>query len=596
MLALVIVLVAPARAAELRIGLIGNPNHVPEWTDEQVRALKAAGFNAVQLNVAWGARPQDEPLNLNDVVAPPGEAPGEAVARRAAELRKRVDLARRHGLRTIFHFGSPFMWRNPETGEVKRQSPEAFRGVWFDSADPRVVSYETSLLRAFVEQFGDVDDVLVYTYDQDAWQASQFSTSPLSRGVPLHERLPKYLATLHEVWTKRGGATTRADAGAVGGAAGGAGGSGGANSGGRGGAAGAHTFWWEPWELSAGQIYKIIPQLPTEQFGLIIHNNIAEVQIGKPVDLWYRTTARLCRDRGIPVVGEGYFSSQTEEVQALGIPCPRLVDEQIAAMRAVPGVVGLKEYFGVLPLRPDLNLAMFTARVHDPAATTDQLLDRITARFGDRQGDAKVACEELAKAMQMMPFEASWFVRLLSKSSIDHGWAGATIRGQMADTPSWNSTRAAMFMKTDDREPHPDMLEDVGLRCEIAAAHLAAAERVLPNLVERSSGADRAMFEALAKDVDHFRRVATSYALHLRETVVARILREDFAARRPMNERLVAEMKRLLAADVENQRGEGRVVQMRDAFDADPRKFVNEHLVPTEKTVLEKGHFTLTTR
>src|SRR4051812_37999507 len=52
----------------LRVALLGNPNTVPEWTDEQVTALKDAGFNAVQLNVAWGSRPQNEPLNLNDVV------------------------------------------------------------------------------------------------------------------------------------------------------------------------------------------------------------------------------------------------------------------------------------------------------------------------------------------------------------------------------------------------------------------------------------------------------------------------------------------------------------------------------------------------
>ncbi len=52
--------------------------------------------------------------------------------------------------------------------------------------------------------------------------------------------------------------------------------------------------------VSAGQIYKIIPQLPTDHFALMIHNNIAEAEINKPVDLWYRTVAHLCRERQIP--------------------------------------------------------------------------------------------------------------------------------------------------------------------------------------------------------------------------------------------------------------------------------------------------------
>jgi len=519
----------------------------------------------VQLNVAWGSRPANEPLNLNDVVGLPGETLDPVVAERQPELGKRIDLAKKHNLRTIFHFGSPFMWRNPDTGEIKRHKGDAFAGnpPWFDVGNPKVVAYETGLLKQFVEKFGDVDDILVYTYDQDAWQASQFMSNGAERGVPLHERLPKYLATLHEIWSTRPG---------------------------------NHTMWWEPWELSAGQIYKIVPQLPTKNFGLSIHNNIAEAQIGKPVDLWYRTVTKLCRERGIPVIGEGYFCAETEEVQSLAIPCPRLVDEEYQAMTAVNGIVGVKEYFGVLPLAADLNRTMFTARLKHPEATTAQLLDGITARFGPHQADVRKICDELADAMQIMPFEATWHLRLISKANIDHGWQGATITGNMADTPSWNSTRHAMFMQCDDRQPHPDMLEDVQLRCELAADHMAAAEKVLPGLIEASGNDDRAMFGRLAKDLDHFRRVAMSFSLHLRETQVAMILRGDLEAKKPMTPRCVEEMKKLLDADVENQRGKGRVVQMRDAFAVDPEKFVREKLVPTEKTTHERGVFSITTR
>ena len=53
-------------------------------------------------------------------------------------------------------------------------------------------------------------------------------------------------------------------------------------------------MWWEPWELSAGEVYAILPKLPRASFGLIIHANIAEAQLALPVDGWFRLTARLC--------------------------------------------------------------------------------------------------------------------------------------------------------------------------------------------------------------------------------------------------------------------------------------------------------------
>jgi hypothetical protein len=224
------------------------------------------------------------------------------------------------------------------------------------------------------------------------------------------------------------------------------------------------------------------------------------------------------------------------------------------------------------------------------------LLDRISKRFGKEQPQVKQMSEEMSEAMRYFPFEATWFMRLISKSSIDHGWTGATIRGQMADTPDWNSSRHALFMKCDDRQPHPDMLEDVQLRCEMSADHMRAAQVLLPGLVADSNGTDRETFQTLQKDLDHFQRVATSYALHLRETNVAMMLRNDATAGRPLTQRLVDEMKQLLANDVKNQSGQGRVVEMQKAFDTDPAAFVKEHLVPTEKTVLEKGIFTATTR
>lgn len=547
---------------DYKIAIVGNPVTAVEWNETNLKRLKDAGFDTLQMNVAWGSRPHREALNLNDVVALANEAMDPEVARRNKELHERLALAKRLGFRTLFHFGSPFMWRNPETGEILRGKPDAFREPFFDTLNPKLVEYENGLLQQLVAQFPDLDDILIYTYDQDAWQASQFSDAKFSRGTPLHERLPVYLKKLHETFT-----ANRA----------------------------RHRMWWEPWELSAGQIYKIIPQLPVENFGMIIHCNIAEAQIAKPVDLWYRQTARLCAQRKIPVIGEAAFCDVTEETQDWAIPCPRLVDEQFLAMTAVPGIVGIKEYFGV-PLAPrDLNFEIFSARLRGATGPTDELIAQITHRFGSQETTVKDLLKQLADGIQMYPWEGAWQFRLTSHASTDHGWSAAYIHGQMADTPSWNSTRHAMFMVTDDRQQHPDLLEDIQLRCQIAADHFASGSQLAARLAKTAAGEDADYFAKLAKESDGFARVARSFALHLRETNVAWLLRGDLENHRPLQASLVEEMKKLLAADAENQHNQGRVVEMKRLFDEKPEQFLRTKLLPA-KTTLEKGQFTVTTR
>ena len=80
-----------------RIAVLGFPDsseryhaHAPApWSPASLKQLRELGFNAVQLNLAWGARPDDEPLNLEDVV--------ELDAAEAAELPQPVPLNCRPG-------------------------------------------------------------------------------------------------------------------------------------------------------------------------------------------------------------------------------------------------------------------------------------------------------------------------------------------------------------------------------------------------------------------------------------------------------------------------------------------------------------------
>lgn len=154
--------------ASVFLGCPAKPDE--PWTAETLGRLADLGFNAIQLNIAWGCRPGDEPLNLEDVVdypAPPaagtsrlpprsGCEPAQ-IERRRADLRDRIDLCRRIGLRTLFHFGAPYNMH----ARFGDSPPNCL-------SDPALRSYYAKLLELFCEQFPGVDDLLLYTYDQDA--------------------------------------------------------------------------------------------------------------------------------------------------------------------------------------------------------------------------------------------------------------------------------------------------------------------------------------------------------------------------------------------------------------------------------------------
>ena len=80
---------AIAPIPELRVAILGDPDNKIEWTDSSLEALKKIGFNAIQLNIAWGNHVHGEPLNLIDVVTVPGEAGQSGTANWQAEIQHR---------------------------------------------------------------------------------------------------------------------------------------------------------------------------------------------------------------------------------------------------------------------------------------------------------------------------------------------------------------------------------------------------------------------------------------------------------------------------------------------------------------------------
>ena len=534
-----------------RIAIVGNPI-VPDtrFDDSQMEALQKLGFNTIQLNIAWGSRPPGEPLNIEDILSLAGDETAEMLARRE-ELKRRALQCKRFGFRTIFHFGAPHvkgLYDLLASGFEKDQAVEAC------IEKPEVVALYGALAERLAVACPEIDDILVYTYDQEAWLCSEFSSCPRCKGKPLHERLPRFLHGLCDAWAKH-----RPEG----------------------------MMWWEPWEISAGQIYAILPNAPRQHFGLMLHSNIAEVQMTRPVDVWFRNTVHMATQLGLPVAGELFLSSANEEVGPLQhVVAPRLIWEQINTLVSVPDISGVKEYFGTRPDSNDPNLAMAGLVFNDPQIPLPVALEKLALPFGEAKQHVLAAWQAAADGLKLFPWDVSWRMRGIDRQRVWHGWEAFTIRGHVADSPSWLSTRRSLFMTTENEELHPWFLEDFALRCDAAADRfeqaVACYDRALPLLAE-SPANDVALWR---DDVITLKQTTRAYALHTHETLVAGHLRDALQSQHELPSQLVEKMRGLLERDARNQADAvsqqspaPSAEQMLSAFNQDPAQWVQKHLL-----------------
>jgi hypothetical protein len=570
---------------DYKVGFLGNPSSsvpfemtVPvPWTTDTVGQLKDLGFNTVQINVAWGPRPADEVLNIEDLVqlSPEQERqypqvvqlrskPGaDARETRRAELRRRIALCQQAGLRTLFHFGAPY-------------NAHASHGDGPPNCimDDKVTRRYELLLEAFARDFPGVDDLLVYTYDQDAWLCSEFGPCPRCLGIPLHERLVPFLNHLTARWSTL-------------------------HPHGR--------LWWEPWELSAGQALACTEKIDPHNFGLSLHCNIAEVIGTMPVDRWLKNNAALAQKRSIPVIVEYWLGGPSEELETyFHLAHPLVTLRGLKTIASVPGVVGVKEYYGLNPTVEDPNLRMTGLFFRNPVISELDALKALAQPYGAASSDLIKFWQLTSEGMELFPWETTWFIREPSRSRTDHSLSAAMLRGQQCHTPSWESSRHAIFMKTDNNQPDPWMLEDVQLRCQLAANRWAAAlenAKQFKHSVPPSLSND---FDKNLVDLAGLRRRAMTYALHLRETNLAMILRKAAALKLPRPQKTVDELLASLHTDLENYRAELAVAgrenehwpEMQQAIDLlkkNPEAFLQSFL-KEDPDRTSKGVWSITSR
>lgn len=546
-----------------RVGFLGCPVQpdVP-WTRENLKKLTDLGFNVIQLNIAWGSRPGDEPLNLEDVVDVAGLAdctPGlplrsgatpAQIAQRRANLRDRIALCRELGLRTLFHFGAPYNM-HCRFGD---SPPNCL-------CDPAVIARHVRLLEAFARQFPGVDDLLVYTYDQDAWLCSEFGECPRCRGVPLHTRVSAFVNGLAETWRRLSP---------------------------------AGRLWWEPWELSAGQSLKAIAQLDAGRTGLMLHANTAEVMATLPVDRWLRNAAHLAQEAGLPVIVEYFLGGPTEEVEPFQhLPWPLTTLRGLKAIAAL-GVAGIKEYYGLVPTAEDPNLRLTGLFLNGGAVDEAEALQRLAQPYGAAAVDMAAFWRATSAAMELFPWATSWYIREIGRCDPCHSMEAAFIRGQQAHTPSWESSRHGIFMKTDNVTPDPWMLEDVQLQCELASERLAEALRLGGLLRSRIPALLCPDFDRACRDIAEWNRRVLSYVYHTRETNLATILRHCLAVQQPVPERVISELRAVLEADRRNQGVDEPCAAALALLAADPRAFADRYFMPAVDPRASKGGFSVT--
>ncbi len=253
-----------------------------------------------------------------------------------------------------------------------------------------------------------------------------------------------------------------------------------------------------------------------------------------------------------------FLSSANEEVEPFHrLPVPLVTVRQLRALERTDGIVGVKEYYGLVPDPYDVNLNAAAAYFANSGVTDDEVLVQIARAFGSAAPWLPEVWRLRPPPTRSIPGTPPWFTRELGRSEPLHELSEAILRGQQSsatewDTPAWRSTRGSIFMRTNNKiKEHPWLLEDVGLRFRLAGDLMRRALEIFDTeFVDDGSPMAVELGRQHNDDIVGFITRTTALSSHIRESALAAMLRDQ---RRP---ELVTELRALLVADLENQRRE----------------------------------------
>ena len=552
------------QSLQYKVGILGAPSSPNvEWNDKNMELMKEFGFNTMQLNIAWGYRPADNALNLEDVIPVPVEFrlpvdndstlnqnnggskrylhSKERIAKRATELKHRIAMCKKYGMRTIFHFGAPY---------VVYPAVEPLSQC---ISDPQTIKRYIKLIDIFHKEFPGVDDLLMYTYDQNAWLCSEDGPCERCSAVPLDKRVSNFVNVLAQTWKKL-------------------------NPDGR--------LWWEPWEISAGQTYSAIEKLDANSVGLSIHSSITEVQIATPADRWFRNVLTLANERKIPVLGEVWLGTATEEIEPyIYLPSPLTTLRALRAMNNAGKLAGIKEYYGNIPDREDPNLRMATIFFQKPEITDVKALELLAEPYKNASEKIQQYWKYSSEVIEMYPWDITWFSREVGRSDPQHLLTEATLKGASWVTPSWLSNRRAAFMRTvETDQPHFWMLEDAQLRFEATARKVDQALVSAADARKDIPTKYLAEFDMGVKELIGFKQRCLAYTYHIRETNICKIMRRSLEKTGKVNEANLTELKTILLKDQQNQGSGNLLTPAIELLDKDLRGFLKRYFNTLEST------------
>ena len=553
----------PAQRVDYKVGFLGAPSFPKvDWNDANMQHMKNLGFNVMQLNIAWGSRPNDEPLNLEDLVALPqpfSVTPGdidrkksrtpERIAERTAKVQQRIAISRKFGFGTMFHFGAPNVLYPPLEPDVRLDQC---------ISDEATTARYVALIKAFHAKFPGVDDLLCYTYDQHAWLCSEAGSCPRCHGVPLHDRVTKFVNAMARTWRELNP---------------------------------KGILFWEPWELSAGETYRCIDLLDASCVGLSLHSSIAEVQIAFPADRWFKNVLTKAQDRNMPVIGELWTGSLTEEMEPFTyIATPVATLRALRAVNNAGKLKGIKEYYGNVPDKEDPNLRVTGLFFKNPGISDDAALTKLAKPYGKTSATVALYWKLASEAVELYPWDVSWLARTIGKVDPVHLLSAATIKGASWQTPGWQSSRRTAFLRTDQTEP-PNFWtrENTQLCLEQAASKMEQAIKVAKSVEDKVPLAYQDTFRKSIFELSAFRKTALSFAYHLRETNLADLIRGATKPGLTVNPQNVTELRVLLVKDQQNMGVAEPIKTALAMFDADFTKFLATYFQPTPPTGTKIG-------
>jgi hypothetical protein len=550
---------------QYKVGFLGVPSFPKvQWDDANMQRMKELGFNTMQLNIAWGYRPNDEALNLEDVVQLPQQfelnidrdsaktlRTPERIAERSAKLNQRIAMCKKYGFRTIFHFGAPFVGY-PATEPLTQSITDTF-----------TINRYVQLIKNFHKKFPGVDDLLCYTYDQNAWLSAELGNDK-SNGTPVYKSDSKFLNILATTWKKL-------------------------NPNGK--------FWWEPWELSAGEVYKTMDLLDSTAVGMSIHSDIAEVQIALPADRWFKNVLIKASDRKIPVLAELWMGGPTEELEPyLYIACPLATLKALRAVNQAGHLTGIKEYYGNVPNKEDPNLRMTGIFFHNTTISDDDALTLLAKPYTGIETSVIKYWQLASEGIEFYPWDVSWLAREAGRSDPSHAMTAAVLKGASWQTPSWQSTRRSSFMRTDETDqPNFWEREDVQLRFEQAAIKMAGAIAVARAINDKVPDHLRPEFTKSVDELEQLKRRCLAYTYHLRETNLSDIMRNDLRNGLQLKPENIAEMRKLLSDDQKNQEVEEPIGTALTLLNTDVNKFLSTYFLPSQPSG-DKNGWTITSQ